>query len=35
MSERSERVIGTARFVQWCTMSRNIGELSGIGMVHQ
>jgi len=35
MSERSERIISTARFAQWCTMSRKIGELSQIGMVHQ
>jgi hypothetical protein len=35
MSERSERIISTARFAQWCTMSREIGELSHEDMVHQ
>ena len=35
MSERSERIIDTARFAQWRTMSRKFGELSHMGMVHQ
>jgi hypothetical protein len=35
MSERSERIISTARFAQWCAMNRKIGTLSHDGMVHQ